>query len=233
MTQKRLRLQQETQTVVQSIRGNLSEAAKRIQGLDASIRKLQQGAAKKMVTNIDLTSNENKQATSLASFRDILNEISVYVAKTGNILDKEKVERTYENLDGPINAMQLYIKLITWEDKQTGEDISNKLNELSAKLGVLKDNQLKFLASRDAPAAAKVAQTAKNADVDISYLQTMARVEISKAKTSLEQSTEEMTSSIVAFSDTNTILILSSKINFSSAVTVSYTHLTLPTNREV
>jgi len=227
MTQKRLRLQQETQTVVQSIRGNLSETAKRLQGLDASIRKLQQSAAKKMVTNIDLTSNENKQATSLASFRDILNEISVFVAKIGTMLDKEKVERTYENLDGPINAMQLYIKLITWEDKQTGEDVSNKLNELSAKLGVLKDNQLKFLASKDAAAAAKVAQTAKNTDADISYLQTMARVEISKAKTSLEHSTEEMTSSIVAFSDTNTILILSSKINFSSAVVDSQVNYSL------
>lgn len=227
MTQKRLQLQQETQAVVQSMRGNLNDAAKKLNALDASIRKLQQGAAKKMVTNIDITSNENKQATTLAALRDGLKDMSIYVTRVVTTNDADAVENMYDGLAGPLNNMRVYIKMIMWTDKQTGLDVAGKLDELSVKLAEAKDHQLKFIASRDATASAKAVQATKNAEMDIGYIQTMARMEIAKSKTGLDNSSEEMSASISAFSETNTILILSSGILFSSAVIDSQVNYSL------
>lgn len=227
MTQKRLLLQQETQAVVLSMRGNLSDAAKRLQGLDTSIRKLQQGASKIMVTNVNITSKENKQATSLAALRDGLKDLSIYVTRVAVTSDADAVEDMFENLAGTLNNMQVYIKLITWSEKQTGEDIAGKLAELVVKLTEAKNHQLKFLASRDASASAKAVQATKAAELDIGYIQTMARMEISKSKSNLDNSSEDMSASIVAFSDTNAILILSAGILFSSAVIDSQVNYSL------
>jgi len=227
MTRKRLQLQQETQAVVQSMRGNLNDAAKRLQGLDSSIRKLQQGAAGKMVSNIDLTSSENRQAATLAAIRDGLKDMNLYVSRIMTTTDKEAVEDMYENIAGPLNNMQVYVKTIRWSDRQTGEDFAKKLNEMTAKLTEAKDHHLKFLASRDASASAKTVQAIKDAEMEIAAMQTIARMETAKSKTGLDTSSEEMSTSINAFSETNTILILSSEILFSSAVIDSQVNYSL------
>lgn len=227
MTQKRLQLQQETQSVVQSMRGSLGDAAKQLQGLDASVRKLQQGAAKKMVTNIDATSNENSQGSTLAALRDGLKDMSIYVNRVMNISDKEAVEDLYDNLSGPMNSMQVFVKTIKWSEKQNGEDFAKRFAVMSTKLGESKDEYLKFLSTREASVNAKAVQALKEAEMEISYLQTLARMEIVKSKSSLDTSSGEMTSSIGAFSETNTILILSSGILFSSAVIDSQVNYSL------
>jgi methyl-accepting chemotaxis protein len=227
MTQKRLQLQHETQTVVQGMRGNLSDAAKRLQGLDTSIRRLQQGAAGKMVSNIDLTSSENKQATTLAALRDGLKDVNLYVSRVMTTADKDAVEDMYDNLAGTLNNMQVYVRTIKWSDRPTGEDFAKKLDEMSAKLSESKDEYVKFLALRDASARAKAVQATRDAETVIAAMQTTARMETSKSKTGLDASSQEMSTSINAFSETNTVLILSSEILFSSAVIDSQVNYSL------
>ena len=218
ITQKRLQLQRDTQTAVIGMRQSLLDASKRLQGLDASIRKLQQGSAKNMVSNIGITSNENRQAGTLAMLRDGLKDVTLYVSQVKIGTEKETVENLHENLAGPINNMYVYLKTIRWSDQQTGHELAKKLGEMSAKLTEAKDDYLKFLATRDASFGAKAAQATLEAEQAIAYIQTFARMEIAKTNSGLESSSEEMSTSISVFSGTNTVLILASGIIFSSAV---------------
>jgi len=227
MTQKRLQLQQDTQAVVQGMRGSLGDAAKRLQGLDASIRRLQQGAAGKMVSNIDLTSSENRQASTLAALRDGLKDVNLFVSRVMTTTDKDAVEDMYDNLGGSLNNMRVYVKTITWSDRQTGEEFATRLDEISARLGEAKDDYVKFLASHDAPAKARAVQAIKETEAVIAAMQTTARMESSKSKTGLDTSSQEMTASISAFSETNAILIMSSEILFSSAAIASQVNYSL------
>ncbi|MDD5284989.1 MAG: methyl-accepting chemotaxis protein [Desulfuromonadaceae bacterium] len=218
MTQKRLLLQQETQSVVQSMRGNLGEAAKRLKGMDDSIRKLQQGSGKNMVTNIDITTNENKQSTTLASLRDNLKDLSIFASKLFVTSNRDEAETLFNNLSTPLTRMGLYVSMIKWADKETPDNFMKKFDEVKSKLTGAKDQYLQYLASHDATVKAKGLQAAKEADIGLVYLLTLVRMEIANTGNALDNSSEAMTESISAFSDTNTILILSSGLLFSNAV---------------
>lgn len=124
----------------------------------------------------------------------------------------------YENLSTPLNKMQNDVRNIKWSDDRANEDFVKKVNLISDKITEAKDHYILFLTSHDASAKARSVQAIKEIDIEISSIQKSTRMESASFVTRQDISTEVMSASVTSFSATNTILILSSGITFSSAV---------------
>lgn len=217
ITDKRLQLQRDTLTAVAIMKSNLADASARLQGLDASIRKLQTGATDKMVSNIYKSAGENEQGTIITDVLDALKDLNIYSIQVMNATDRETVDNMNANLSGPLNKL-LGVRRIKWSDSRGGEDIVKRLDTITDKITEAKEHYVKFLGTHDASARIKAAQATKEADMEIAFILSSVKKEAEKSVANQETSSEVMSSSVTAFSGTNTILIQSSVIIFSSSV---------------
>jgi methyl-accepting chemotaxis protein len=226
ITGKRLQLQRETLAAVATMKNNLADASKRLQGLDASIRKLQHGATDKMVTNIYTSAKDTNQAAIIADLLDALKDLKIYSIQVMNTTDKEAVGNMYANLTIPLNRMQ-GVRRITWTDNRADEDFAKRLDTMTDKISDAKDQYLTYLETHDAAARTKAVQTTKEAEKEIVFMLASAKKEAEKSVDSQDKSAEGMSTSVAAFSETNKILIQASEIIFSSSVVDSQINYSL------
>lgn len=217
ITDKRLILQRDTLAVVSAMRSSLVDASKKLQGLDASIRKLQQNSAGKMVSNIDNSSAVNQQTSYLSAIRDGMKDLQLFTNRVLVVTDK----RSVANLKGSIESTTANVisaaRSSKWSDKKTGDEVMQRVKDLGDKLSGAATQRLKFINEDDDSYSAKAEKIAKDVEYEISYLLPTILKEIDKANESLTASSGAMSSSVSAFSDTNTILIQSSEIILASA----------------
>ncbi len=224
MTLKRLSLQQETLAAVSAMKGNLSNSSGKLQGLDASIRKLQHGATEEMVTNIYNNTDGNEQVSFIAEVTDALNNVGSYCTLVLNGADRETVE--HADLSVPLNKLQ-WLRRIHWTEKRSREDFGKRLDNLIDKLADSKDQYLKFLSSKDAAMHTTALQSTKEAEKEISYLLDCTKAEATKSTAVQISRSDHMSSSAGSFSATNAILILSSGTILSSAAIESLINYSL------
>ena len=217
ITDKRLLLQRDTLAAVAAMKNNLADAARRLHGLDASIRKLQQGATDKMVSNIYNTATGNEQGSVIANVIGTLKDLRIYSIQILNAEDRKAVDDIIANLESPLSKL-LDIRRINWSDNRNNEDFVKRVDIITDKISEAKEQYQKFLTSHDASARAKAVQAANEVDKEIDFILSCAKKEAEQSAINQEKSSAVMSSSVTAFSDTNTILIQSSMIIFSSAV---------------
>jgi len=226
ITDKRLQLQRDTLAAVATMKSNLADASGRLQGLDASIRKLQMGATDKMVSNINKNSTENEQGTAIAEVLDALKDLNIYSIQVLNSKDRETVDSMNANLSVPLNKL-MGVRRIKWSDGRTSSDLVKRADNITDKIAEAKEQYVKYLASHDASARAKAVQATHDSDAEIAFILANAKKEAEKSAGNREISSEVMSSSVTAFSETNTVLIQSSMIIFSSAVIESQINYSL------
>ena len=218
ITEKRLVLQRDTVAAVAAMRISLADASGKLQGLDASIRKLQKGAADKMHANIAINAYGSYQTFYITAARDGLKDMSIYTSRVLNVTDKGAVESMYDKCAASLTGLVSNIKMIKWSENRADEDLGKRVFDMGDRLAEAKDQYLKFLDSADAAARVKAVQSIKAAESEIAYLQNCATAEAEKFVTTQENSATAMMSSVSASSETNGVLVLSSEILFSSAV---------------
>ncbi len=212
ITEKRLNLQGETQAAITSMRGRLEDASKRLNSLDGSVRKLQQGAAGNMVTNIDTTSVGNQQANYLATIRDGLKDLNLSLNRIPVTADKRSVAGLKSGIEATAATCVQTVKNIKWSDKKAGDELARKIRDIGAKLAEAAALRMKFINDEDESDNAKSQKIAKDMEYEISYILPGVIKDLDKAGESLKVSTGEMSKSVSAFSETNNILIQSSAI---------------------
>lgn len=217
ITDKRLVLQRDTLAAVTAMRNSLVDASRKLQALDASIRKLQQNSAGKMVSNIDSSSVVSQQTNYLSTIRDGMKDLQLFTNRVLVVNDK----RSAANLKGSIESTTANVlaaaRSSKWSDKKTADEVIQRVKDLGDKLSGAATQRLKFINDDDESYSAKAEKIAKDVEYEISYVLPTILNELDKANESLKVSSGAMSSSVSAFSDTNTILIQSSEIILSSA----------------
>ncbi|MDD2735500.1 MAG: methyl-accepting chemotaxis protein [Desulfuromonadaceae bacterium] len=217
ITAKRLVLQKESLAAVSAMKGSLANATQKLQALDGSVRKLQKGATDKMVSSIYNNAIGNEQMTIVAEVTDGLKDIASYCRQVLLVSSKETQESMYANISIPLSKLQ-GVRRINWTEKRENENFVKRLETISDKLSAARDEQVKFLNTKDAGARAAAAKLVNEAEKEVAYLLTCTRAEAEKSTVGQMTSSEVMTNSVGAFSATNTVLILSSETLLSSAV---------------
>ncbi|MEI6702986.1 MAG: methyl-accepting chemotaxis protein [Deltaproteobacteria bacterium] len=221
ITDKRLVLQRDTLAAVTAMRNGLVDASKKLKALDASIGKLQQNSAGKMVSSIGVSSVANIQANHLLSIRDGLKDMQIFTTRILVVSDKRSTAALKSSIDSTTNIMLSAARSAKWSDSDKWSDkdneITQKVKTLGEKLSGAATMRLKFINEDDESYSTKAAAIAKDVEYDISYVMPTILKEIDKANESLKTSTGAMSSSVSSFSDTNAILIHSSEIILASA----------------
>lgn len=221
ITDKRLVLQSETLTAITAMRKSLVDASNKLKGLDASISKLQQNSAGKMVSSIGVSSNANIQANHLLAIRDGLKDLQIFTTRIIVVNDKRSAAGIKSSIESTTNNMISSARSAKWSDsdKWSGKDneIVQKVKTLGEKLSSAASMRLKFINEDEESYSVKAAAIAKDVEYDISYLLPTILREIEKANESLKISSGAMGSSVSSFSDTNAILFHSSEIILASA----------------
>ncbi len=217
ITEKRLNLQNETQSAIKTMRERLEDASKRLNALDGSIRKLQQGSAGNMVTNIDATSSVNQQANHLSTIRDGLKDLNLIANRIPVIPDKRTIAGVKSSVEATAVTIVQAAKAVNWSDRKSGDELAGKFKSLGTNLAEAATLRLKFINDEDEALNAKSQKITKDMEYEISYILPGIIKELEKSSSALKVSTGEMSKSISAFSETNTILIQSSAILLLSA----------------
>jgi methyl-accepting chemotaxis protein len=218
ITNKRLLLQRDTVASVATMKQNLANASGKLQSLDASIRKLQRGATDKMVTNIYSNARDNEKSTLLSNVNDSLKDLNSLCSQLLQVNDKDTVESIYANTATPLYNLQ-FAKRVVWLEEGTAERIVKNIYEITEKLSAAKEQYLTYLgSSRDSTSRAQAAQAVEEAQGAISAMLDTVKKEADKSNYSQITSSEVMSTSVVDFSTTNSILMLSSETIFSSSV---------------
>ena len=225
ITNKRLLLQRDTVASVATMKQNLANASGKLQSLDASIRKLQHGATDKMVTNIYSNARDNEKSTLLSTVIDSLKDLNSFCSQLLQVNDKDTVESKYANTATPLYNLQV-AKRIVWSEEGTAEEIVKNIHEITDRLSEAKEQYINYLGSRDSNRA-KATQAVQNAQSAISNMLDTLKKEADKANYSQITSSEVMSNSVVDFSTTNGILMLSSETIFSSSVIDSLVNYSL------
>ena len=212
ITEKRLTLEQSTNTAMEAMRGHLVEASKRLNALDANIRKLQQGATGTMVSSIDETTSANQQATNLAIIRDGFKDLMIGAAQLSGIDDRRSVATIKGNAETTSNNVLQAIKTTKWPGK-TGEELENKFKRASSIISEATNVKLKYLKDEDEALKEKTDKLAKDAGYELSYLLPFVIKGIETANDNLKASGRDMTKSTDSFSASNNILITASTLS--------------------
>lgn len=226
ITNKRLLLQRDTVASVAVMKQNLANASGKLQRLDASIRKLQRGATDKMVTNIYSNARDNEKNTLLSSVNDSLKDLNSFCSQLLQVNDKDTVESMYANTATTLYNLQ-FAKRIVWDEEGTAEGIVKSIYEISEKLSAAKEQYLAYLGSRNSSGRAKAGQAVSEAQTAIANMLDTVKKEADKSNYSQITSSEVMSTSVVDFSTTNGILMISSETIFSSSLIDSLVNYSL------
>jgi len=217
ITDKRLVLQRDTLTAVTAMRNSLVDASKKLQGLDASIRKLQQNSAGKMLSNIDTSSIVNQQTSYLSTIRDGMKDLQLFTNRVLVVADKRSAANIKSSIENTTINILSAARSSKWSDKKTGNEVIQRVKDLGDKLSGAATLRLKFINDDDESYSARAEKVAKDVEYEISYVLPTILKELEKANESLKISSGAMSSSVSGFTDTNTILIQSSEIILASA----------------
>lgn len=216
-TEKRLKLQGETQAAVIKMRGRLGEASKKLNELDTSIRNLQQNSAGNMVSSIDNSSASNQQYAYLTTISDSFKDLLIYISKIPATNDKRSMAGLKNNIETGTNTIIQTVKLIKWADRKTGDEIEQRVRDMNLKLSGAVSTRLKFINEEDESYKNKSDKITKDVEYEISYILPSVAKELGKANGLLKTSSGEMSKSVKSFSDTNNVLIQTSALISLSA----------------
>jgi methyl-accepting chemotaxis protein len=211
ITEKRLVLQQATSSAIGDMRKHLGEASKRLNALDATVRKLQQGATGTMVSSIDKTVSSNQQATNLIIIRDGFKDLMISVTQLSSLDDRRTVAEIKSKTEVTSTDVLQAIKGSKWTGK-TGEELEKKVKETTARILEAVNLRLKYLKEEDDSYKVKSDKLAKDAEYELSYMLPAVTKGFESSNESLKVSTREMTKSVNSFTDTNNVLIASSAL---------------------
>ncbi len=211
ITEKRLTLEQATNAAMETMRGHLVEASKRLNALDANIRKLQQGATGTMVSSIDRTGAANQQAINFAIIRDGLKDLMIGAAQLPAIEDRRSASTIKSNAETTSVTVLAAIKATKWAGK-TGEEVEKKFRLASNTLVEAGNVKLKYFSTEDDSVKEKADKLAKDAGYELSYLLPFIIKGFETANESLKSNSHEITKSIGSFSESNNILITASNL---------------------
>ncbi len=226
ITNKRLLLQRDTVVSVAAMKQNLANASGKLQSLDASIRKLQRGATDKMVTNIYGNARDNEKSTLLSNVMDSLKDLNGFCAQLLQVNDKGTVESLYTNTATPLYNLQV-AKRIVWLDEGASEGIVKSIYDIDEKLSAARDLYIIYVGSHDSASHAKATKAVSDAQGAISAMIDTVKKEADTSNYSQITSSEVMSTSVLDFSSTNGILMLSSETIFSSSVIDSLVNYSL------
>jgi methyl-accepting chemotaxis protein len=211
ITEKRLVLQQATSAAISDMRKHLGEASKRLNTLDSTVRKLQQGATGTMVSSIDKTVSSNQQATNLIIIRDGVKDLMINVTQLTGLDDRRLVADIKSNAEATSTNVLQAIKGSKWSGK-TGEELEKKVKETASRIIEAVNLRLKYLKEEDDTLKTKSDKLAKDAEYELSYMLPAVTKGFESSNESLKVSTREMTKSVNSFTDTNNVLIASSAL---------------------
>ena len=211
ITEKRLALQQATLTAIGDMRKHLGEASKRLNALDSTVRKLQQGATGTMVSSIDKTVSSNQQATNLIIIRDGFKDLMINVTQLSGLDDRRLVADIKSNTEVTSTNVLQAIKGSKWSGK-TGEELEKKVKDTTTRIIEAVNLRLKYLKEEDDTLKTKSDKLAKDAEYELSYMLPAVTKGFESSNESLKVSTREMTNSVNSFTDTNNVLIASSAL---------------------
>ena len=223
LTERKIKAQEAANTAWKSMQENLSEASKKINDLDAQVRRLQQKTSGTMVTGVDSLMSSNQQINNLFTVRDALKDLNLFIAKIPVTADKRSVAGLKENVATTIKAATLALKNLKGLEK-TANDTSQKLAAINEKVTATKGLaalQLKYLSDEDEKQKERIETLAKETGYEITYMLPTIEKEIHNANVLLKGSTGDMSKHIGAFSSTNAILSLASGLSLISNSLVS------------
>lgn len=211
ITEKRLALEQSTNTSMEALRGRLVQASQRLSSLDDNIRKLQQGSTATMVSSIDRTTAANQQANNFIIMRDGFKDLMIGLAQLPTTDDRRSVAAIKSGAETTSANIIKAIKSTKWADK-TGEELEKKFRQTSSKIVEAANLKLKYLNDEDASQKDKSDKLGKDAEYELSYILPLVIRGFDTANETLKTSSHEMTKSIDTFSDSNAILMTASNL---------------------
>jgi len=223
ITGEKLLAQDAAQKAANSIKEKLSEAAKRMNELDASARNLQQKTSKTMVTGVDNLINGNQQLNGFMKIRDGVKDLASFIYRIPITGDKQSVGGLKDNVNDTISEIQHAFDNLRKQDKAVWDmryEMTEKLNALNEKITGNKGTtflQLKYLSGADEKLRMDIENITTEGGRDVSLLLPTMEKQITQANTSMKSNTTEMVHNIYAFNNTNSILALSSVLSLASA----------------
>jgi methyl-accepting chemotaxis protein len=133
ITEKRLALQQTTTAAIADMRKHLGEASKRLNALDSTVRKLQQGATGTMVSSIDKTVSSNQQATNLIIIRDGFKDLMIDVTQLPALDDRRLVAEIKSKTEVTSANVLQAIKGSKWSGT-IGEELEKKVKDTATRI---------------------------------------------------------------------------------------------------
>ena len=223
ITDEKMKAQEAAQNAAGAIQSKLSEASKRMNELDSSVRNLQRKTSGTMITGVDGLIGANQQLNDFMTIRDGAKDLIIAISKIPVTNDKRSVAVLKDNTTATIKGMTQALGALKGMDKVAGEMVQ-KLTALNEKITGSKglaSLQMKYLSDEDEKLKENIDSIAKEGVYELSYLLPTIEKEIGQANKSLKSNTTDMSHNINAFSNTNNILALSSILSLTSASLVA------------
>ncbi|TAN41984.1 MAG: HAMP domain-containing protein [Nitrospirae bacterium] len=227
-TEKRLQLQNKSNTSIEAIKKSADNAEKRLNNLDSAIRKLQKNSTGTMLESIDSTAVIRQQTANLMTIRDGYKDLIININQLPSINDRRSVVGIKDVVEATVNTIRQMIKNTKWQGN-TGEELERRTKDIAAKMIDAVNLKLRYIKEEEEDLKTKSERLSKDADYNIAYAMPVVLKEIERLNAMLKSSTQNMSGSINSFSSTNDILmtaanlaelvsLISSKINYSLTI---------------
>ncbi|MBF0327744.1 MAG: methyl-accepting chemotaxis protein [Nitrospirae bacterium] len=212
ITEKRIALQKSMALSVDSMRKKLGEASKKLKMLDDSVQGLQRGATKSMLSSIDKSGNTTVNANNLIVVREGFKDLTLYATKFPSLNDRRTIVDNKEVFEAIAAKVLQAVKNISWEEKASGEELYQRVKDMSAKMTGAFNLKLKYLKEEDEALKTKAERLAKDTEYELTYLMPAVLQEFQKANAQQKLSVKNMSKSVGSFTGTNEILLASSTL---------------------
>lgn len=210
-TEKRIEGQQATLESTALMRRNLTEASKRLNALDSTIRKLQQDSTDVMVLGVDKAIDVNQQANSLIIIRDGFKDLIISISRFMALNDRRSATTMKENIETTANHILQAVKTAKLSGK-SGEELEKRVKDMTSKLTGAVNMKLKYFKEEDESLKAKSEKIAKDAEYELTYMLPTVLQEYERGNAQMKFSTQNISKNLKSFTATNNVLITSSAL---------------------
>ncbi|TAN43229.1 MAG: methyl-accepting chemotaxis protein [Nitrospirae bacterium] len=211
-TEKRIALQKAMSASIDSMRKKLGEASGKLKMLDDTVQSLQQGATKSMISNIDKSASTNANSNNLVLVREGFKDLTLYATRFPSINDRKTIVDTKEMFEGVAAKIMQAVKSISWQEKTAGDELYQRMKDLSGKMTGAFNLKLKYLKEEDEALRTRAERIAKDTEYELTYLMPAVLQEFQKANAQQKMSVRDMSKSVGSFTGTNEILLASSTL---------------------